>query len=76
MRVRGAALYARDSESYSMQARQPMPEPIETPARSVLIANVGEAGVLDAGRRVDAGETVDLALHLVIDALSYEPYSW
>ena len=64
---------ASTSDSLSMPGRPPMPEPIETPARSLrVLVHVGQAGVLE---RLAGGvdgvddERVDLALDLVVDAL-------
>ena len=59
--------------SLSMPGNPPMPEPIETPARSLRrLVHVRQAGILErlAGGvdRID-DERVDLALHLVVDAL-------
>ncbi len=67
-------LFVQDERSrFSMPGRPPMPEPIDTPARSrVCLVHLDQAGVLDrlAGG-IDAvdDERVDLALDLVVDAL-------
>ena len=72
---------ASTSDSLSIPGRPPMPDPIETPARSLhLVVHVGQAGILDrlAGGvdRVD-DERIDLALDLVVDALvGIEAISW